>query len=137
MAKIIKYKITQKKNLKRHMESVYDNVTAMGVSSKRSQYIVKFLNKFKPPFLDNVTYPCDQCEYKATQKRNLKIHIESIHDNVTYSCDQCEYKVTRKENLKRHIENIHNNITYSCDECTFKATRKHNLKIHNESIHGN
>ena len=36
-----------------------------------------------------VTYSCNQCEYKAKQKQQLKVHIESNHGNVTYSCDQC------------------------------------------------
>ena len=42
----------------------------------------------------NVKYPCDQCEYAATQKTSLKRHIES---------DQCEYAATQKSALKRHI----------------------------------
>ena len=58
-------------------------------------------------YLGNIIYRCDQCEYKATQKGNLKQHIESIHENITYPCDQCEYKSTWKGNLKKHIESIH------------------------------
>ena len=60
------------------------------------------------------TYSCDKCEYKATQKGNLKTHIASIHSKVTYSC---ENKSNLKLILKTHIESIHSKITYSCDLC--------------------
>ena len=51
----------------------------------------------------NVKYPCDQCEYAATQKTSLKRHIESVHCKITYPCDYCEYVATQKSALKRHI----------------------------------
>ena len=51
---------------------------------------------------EGVIYSCDQCEHKAKQKRNLKIHVESIHGNVTYSCDQYEIKAERKKLEKAH-----------------------------------
>ena len=31
---------------------------------------------------ENVKYPCNQCEYKATTKGNLKTHTLSVHMNV-------------------------------------------------------
>ena len=39
---------------------------------------------------ENVTFSFQNCEYKAKQKRKLKIHKESVHGNVTYACDQNE-----------------------------------------------
>ena len=33
---------------------------------------------------------------------HLKKHIESIHEGVRYPCDQCDYRATEKGNLKRH-----------------------------------
>ena len=41
---------------------------------------------------DNVTYSSVQCKYKATQKVTLKRRIESTHGNIRYSCDQCELR---------------------------------------------
>ena len=35
-----------------------------------------------------VIYPCDPCDYKATVKSNLRIHVDSIHVEVIYPCDQ-------------------------------------------------
>ena len=47
-----------------------------------------------------VRYPCDQCEYLATEVRNLKKHIENKHEGVRYPCNQCEYTATDQSNLK-------------------------------------
>ena len=33
---------------------------------------------------------------------NLKEHRESIHEGVRYPCDQCDYKATTKGNIKKH-----------------------------------
>ena len=41
---------------------------------------------------------------KATMKRILKPHIDHIHGNVTYNCDQCEYKAKFKQQLKRNLK---------------------------------
>ena len=78
---------------------------------------------------DNITYSCDQCEYKATQKLSLRTHIKSLHEDFT--CDQCEFKEKRKGQLDDHIESIHENVTYSCNQCEYKVTRKSNLKTWN------
>ena len=34
------------------------------------------------PVSENVQYNCDQCDYKATHKGSLKIHIDSKHRDV-------------------------------------------------------
>ena len=52
-------------------------------------------------------YPCNLCDYKATQQGSLKKHIESVHEKVKYPCNLCEYKATEKGHLKRHIKSVH------------------------------
>ena len=41
-------------------------------------------------------------DYKVNCAGHLKEHVESIHEGVRYSCDQCDYRATTKGNLKRH-----------------------------------
>ena len=65
---------------------------------------------------------------KATQKM-------SVHEGIKYHCDQCDYKATLKSNLKKHNMSIHEGIKYQCDQCDYKATQKGNLKGHKMSIH--
>ena len=38
---------------------------------------------------------CDQCDCKAIQKQQVKIHEQSKHDDMKYTCDQCDDKTTR------------------------------------------
>ena len=35
------------------------------------------------------------------------IHIDSKHKGIKYNCDQCDYKATEKRTLKMHIESKH------------------------------
>ena len=67
---------------------------------------------------EEVRYSCDQCDYKAANKRTLKRHIDSVHRDVRYSCDQCDYKATQKGTLDRHIDSVHGDVChwYICDQ---------------------
>ena len=62
---------------------------------------VKTCNCKNLPTDGEVRYPCDQCDYKATEKGSLKKHIDAVHGDVRYSCDQCDYKSKWKDNLKK------------------------------------
>ena len=53
------------------------------------------------------SFPCEHCDYVATQGNNLKKHIEARHLGVTYSCSLCPYEATQKQNLKRHLKLKH------------------------------
>ena len=39
---------------------------------------------------EGIKYPCNQCEYKASEKGQLQIHIQSQHEGIKYPCDQCD-----------------------------------------------
>ena len=53
--------------------------------------------------ITNAKYSCEYCEYKSSQKGDLKIHKKSIHDGVKYSYEYCDCKATEKGNLQRHV----------------------------------
>ena len=59
-------------------------------------------------------YICEKCNKQFSFEVGLCQHKASVHVNVTYSCDQCEYKANWKDNLK-HIESTHEIVTHSCD----------------------
>ena len=80
-------------------------------------------------------YPCDQCDYKATQKGNLWTHLKSKHKGVKYPCDQCDYKASYKGHLLTHLKSIHEGVKYPCDQCDYKATKKGSLLSHIKSKH--
>ena len=45
----------------------------------------------------NIMYPCNQCEYTATQADNLKKHEHNNHENGKHSCKQCDYQAKNKK----------------------------------------
>ena len=53
------------------------------------------------------TYPCDQCDYKATYACNLTSHKRTVHQGLYYSCTLCPYKSSRKDRLNKHIATKH------------------------------
>ena len=99
----------------------------------QSQSIIQYVSN------EAAKYPCDQCNYKTTQKGHLKRHIQSIHEGVKFPCDQCKYKATFKGNLLLHKRAIHESIKYfnkyPCDQCDYKTTRKQQLLKHIKSRH--
>ena len=71
--------------------------------------IPNFILKVNELFLqlEVVRYPCDKCEFAATDASNLKKHVESKHEGVRYLCDKCEYAATTASNLRRHVKSKH------------------------------
>ena len=54
-------------------------------------------------------YPCEQCDYKASQKSALKRHVKTIHEKrKDFACGQCDFKTTRVSYLKSHVQFAHN-----------------------------
>ena len=110
---------------------------------------------------DGIVFGCDQCEYKASVKGNLKAHKESIHDGrVKFDCDQCGFKAATQQSLKSHkaykhdpdqIQSDHegkrqkscknkvskrDGVKFDCDQCSHQATRPDSLKVHKAAKHG-
>ena len=44
----------------------------------------------------DIKYKCPLCDYQATRKGALKVHINSVHNAIKYKCLQCDYQdITR------------------------------------------
>ena len=69
---------------------------------------------------EGVKFPCNQCDYKATQKSNLLKHIKSIHDCV---------KLTKKVS-SIHLEDLN-------PEKTCKVSKKEKRKAENQNDQNN
>ena len=54
-------------------------------------------------------YPCDQCDYRATQPNQLKLHKKAIHEKERYYCQDCTFSTSFQTNLYAHIKKVHNN----------------------------
>ena len=43
-------------------------------------------------------FPCDQWNYKTTNKDNFTGHMQSVHLGRQFSCDQYDYKAIDNDN---------------------------------------
>ena len=77
---------------------------------------------------DGVRYECQQCDHKATDPSTLRRHIKSVHDSVRYECQQCDHKATRPAHLRQHIKSVHDGVRYECQQCDHKATEHSHLR---------
>ena len=84
---------------------------------------------------EGIQYPCDQCEYAASELGNLHQHKQSKHEGIRYPCDQCEYAATQLSALKRHKQSKHKGIRYPRDQCEYDATGQGHLKQHKKAKH--
>ena len=48
------------------------------------------------------TFPCDLCDHIYASKKTLKRHKEAKHEGIRYPCDQCEYSATNMGILFLH-----------------------------------
>ena len=63
---------------------------------------------------------CAYCEYKALHKASLWRRIRCIHEGKTFPCHQCEYIATQKVNLKIHLLIEHGGEkTFPCHQCEY------------------
>ena len=46
---------------------------------------------------------CDLCQAKFKSSTTLRRHKKSKHEGIRYDCHLCDYKATQKGDLKRHI----------------------------------
>ena len=80
-------------------------------------------------------HPCNQCDYIAVNKPNLKYPIESVHLGIRYPCEQCDYMAKKKFQLRNHVLTKHEEKTFPCNQCEYVANQRGNLLKHVKSKH--
>ena len=83
----------------------------------------------------HIKYPCNQCDYKASQKVSLKLHVQAKHEGIKYCCNQCDYQSAHQSSLNRHKQSMHEGVKYACSQCDYQATHKNSLNVHIQSKH--
>jgi len=82
------------------------------------------------------SFSCNQCDFEASKKSQLKQHSNTVHRPTKFACNQCDFKANCKRNLKEH-SNVHHisKIQKKCKFCEFTAFDKSELKTHLLNIH--
>ena len=83
----------------------------------------------------NGKFSCDQCEYEAVRRNDIKRHKESVHLGLKYKCNECTIEYCSEYQVKAHINSVHNGILYECNLCEKKFTQPGNLNVHKTRVH--
>merc|ERR1712080_581686 len=87
----------------------------------------------------NQKFTCDQCDYYASWKNELRIHIKKCHSSIPtqkFSCESCEYQAVSKSTLKIHAIALHSDFKFTCPDCDFTTSWKNKYNAHIKKIHG-
>ena len=80
---------------------------------------------------------CAQCDKQFSMRRNLVIHIQSMHEGLKkeVECDQCNKMLCSKSKLTAHKNEVHLGKKFACNHCDYQNTRSNRLKRHIQSKH--
>lgn len=76
------------------------------VVDKEIEVVEEKLEVVNPPKRD-LSFVCDQCDFKTGDKYQLRNHVAAKHIGIMYDCDECEHQSAYKKNLKRHKRRAH------------------------------
>ena len=84
----------------------------------------------------NRTFKCKVCEYRASKKRDLTLHMKDVHKSFKpcnqFLNDKCEFD---SDCMYNHVNLRENEVI--CFTCGNKFQDKHSLLTHIRNIHGN
>ena len=81
---------------------------------------------------------CDRCDHIATNRKNLKRHMEDKHERGKYNCDACELTSTRQSLVWHHIKVKHEGfeeLKHLRPQCDRIVTYKYSLQLHIQAKH--
>ena len=66
-------------------------------------------------------YACEKCDYSASQKGHLMIHVKAVHEKIrNHACDMCSFASPQRSSLMRHKKAVHDKIRNClCTKCDF------------------
>ena len=76
----------------------------LGVKIPESKVSV---NAFKSMYKKSGSFPCSSCEKSFFHLSVLQRHNKIIHEGIRFPCNMCDYKATQRNSLKRHFQSKH------------------------------
>ena len=81
-------------------------------------------------------FQCVNCEGKSyASKRELIVHINSVHRKIKYKCDQCDSQFSRRSYIIEHKKSVHQQIVHYCDLCNKAFKKKSYVGEHKKYVH--
>ena len=84
------------------------------------------------------TVDCGFCEKTLKTKRNLELHMQSVHGTMekSHHCHICNAKFRVASLLKKHIETVHEKSRlFQCPYCKTVLSSKDRFKLHSKRLH--
>ena len=125
----------------KHMRDVHSRFQVknfQGFSCNQCDYTAKAKKQVKVHIASKhfgVRYPCTNCEYKAASKTLLRSHQRSIHEKIKFDCSKCDKQFSTSANKSAHVQSIHEGKKHICDQCGYMTAHPRNLKNHKEKMH--
>ena len=82
---------------------------------------------------DGITYSCDDCDFKDTNKTKVNSHIASRHR--VFTCQECNKEEKNIYQLKQHTLKVHAIGKIQCALCEFSASSKYLVEKHQRVAH--
>ncbi|XP_076809836.1 uncharacterized protein LOC143452669 [Clavelina lepadiformis] len=130
ICKICKKKLSNKRNLDKHLEIHMDvkpfvcDLCGHSTRLKESLIMHKRLHTGEKPF------KCDQCDYSTPDKSSLRRHKRRHTNEKPYCCTQCDYKAIQKHCLETHIRRKHTGEQFVCGLCHYVTFDRYGLNQH-------
>ena len=126
----------RRQTLQTHIRTVHDKIRFKCNSCNYEATQISHLYLHRRNVHEGKTYECNICGKTFTQKTHVNTHKKNVHmTEKIHNCESCEYKTSDKGNMKKHINSIHNNLVYPCSLCEYKASASQSIKNHMISIH--
>ena len=80
-------------------------------------------------------FQCPFCPQRFSHRFKLNSHLKRAHLNEgSYKCDMCNYKAVDKDYLQRHYDQVHDEAVaasgFICESCSFSFRSKNSLHTH-------
>ena len=110
-----------------HKQSIHEDIKLDmdNVSTKQQKRVIWECTLYRNT---GGTFDCDQCEYKATIKSHLRVHvctIEAWGDQIWLWSMWVQSKTKKSTNSAQAME-----TWFDCDQSEYKANHKDSLRLH-------
>ncbi|XP_055623982.1 oocyte zinc finger protein XlCOF28-like [Toxorhynchites rutilus septentrionalis] len=79
---------------------------------------------------------CHICDKRFHLKRELRIHLESVHGGKRFECHICGKVVNWQKTLASHMREHSRDLKYTCTVCDTSFPSSAKLKLHQSTAHG-
>ena len=76
---------------------------------------------------------CDKCDFRAEERKLLKIHESNYHSPKGYKCNECDHDATSIHMLHHHKKRVHGEK--KCEKCNEEFTTFYYFDAHNKLVH--